>query len=50
MKSILLLGAESSQVSDFDDETGSASGDADCKDVFRPFRAFCTRKDVRKRA
>ncbi|XP_063943325.1 U-box domain-containing protein 52 [Daucus carota subsp. sativus] len=38
--------SKSSQVSDFDDETGSASGDADCKDVFRPFRAFCTRKDI----
>ncbi|KAL8106982.1 U-box domain-containing protein 35-like [Apium graveolens] len=34
--------SKSSQISDGSDETG----DADCKDVFRPFRAFCTRKDI----
>ncbi|KAK1367632.1 U-box domain-containing protein 52 [Heracleum sosnowskyi] len=38
--------SRSSQISDGSDETGSVSGDADCKDVFRPFRAFCTRKDI----
>lgn len=43
------LSQKSSQISDVNDESGSLSGDVDpqtCRELFLPFRCFCTRKDI----
>ncbi|CAK9169092.1 unnamed protein product [Ilex paraguariensis] len=42
------LGAGSNQISNVSEEVGSISGDSDfqTKELFLPFRCFCTRKDI----